>query len=186
MVRESGPPRWHYSSLARRTQTWCIICQVALFAPGRPSFAGRDRNRRKCRRMPRYVALIDGAAGAYGVLFPDLPGCTAMGWTMDDALDNAGEALRDWAEVTEEGGGKIPRPRNQESLRRDSEVKRALAGGASLATIPLVRETGKPVKANLSIDSGVLAALDEEAERRNLTRPGFVEMLARTMLTKVA
>jgi hypothetical protein len=52
--------------------------------------------------------------------------------------------------------------------------------------VPLVRETGKPVKANLSIDSGVLAALDEEAERRKLTRSAFVEMIARRMLTEMA
>jgi predicted RNase H-like HicB family nuclease len=130
--------------------------------------------------------LIDGKAGAYGVVFPDLSGCTAMGKTMDEALANAAEALRDWAEITEEGGGKIPRPRSLEALRRDAEVRTALVGGAGLATIPLVRETGRPVKANLSIDSGVLAAMDEEAQRRNLTRSAFVEMLARTLLTKVA
>jgi predicted RNase H-like HicB family nuclease len=136
--------------------------------------------------MSRYIALIDGKAGAYGVVFPDLTGCTAMGSTMDAALANAAAALRDWVEVTEENGGTVPRPRSLETLRRDSEVKSALASGAGLATVPLVRETGKPVKANLSIDSGVLAAMDEEAERRHLTRSAFVEMLARTMLTKVA
>ncbi len=136
--------------------------------------------------MSRYIALIDGKAGAYGVVFPDLPGCTAMGRTMDEALSNAAHALRDWVDVTEEGGAKVPRPRSLEALRRDVEVKAALAAGAGFAVVPLVRETGKPVKANLSIDSGVLAAMDEEAERRNLTRSAFVEMLARTMLTKVA
>lgn len=136
--------------------------------------------------MARYVALIDGKAGAYGVVFPDLPGCTAMGRTMDEAIANAAEALRDWVEVTQESGGKVPRPRPLEALRRDPEVKEALAAGAGLAAVALVRETGKPVKANLSIDAGVLAAMDEEAQRRNLTRSAFVEMLARTMLTKVA
>ena len=39
-----------------------------------------------------------------------------------------------------------------------------------LASVPLVRESGKPVKANLSIDSGVLAVLDEEARARDLTQ----------------
>lgn len=136
--------------------------------------------------MARYIALVDGKASAYGVVFPDLSGCVAMGKTMDEALGNAAETLRDWVELTEESGGKIPRPRALEALRRDPEVKAALASGAGIAMIPLVRETGKPVKANLSIDSGVLAATDEEAGRRNLTRSAFVEMLARTMLTKVA
>ncbi|HEX3652042.1 MAG TPA: type II toxin-antitoxin system HicB family antitoxin [Rhizomicrobium sp.] len=136
--------------------------------------------------MSRYIALIDGKAGAYGVVFPDLPGCTAMGKTMDEALANAADALRDWAEITEESRAKIPQPRSLEVLRRDPQLKRALAEGAGLVTVPLVRETGRPVKANLSIDSGVLAAMDEEARRRNLTRSAFVELLARTMLTKVA
>ncbi len=136
--------------------------------------------------MSRYIALIDGKAGAYGVVFPDLGGGTAMGSSMEEALANAAEALRDWVEVTEENGGAVPRPRSLETLRRAREVKSALASGASLATVPLIRETGKPVKANLSIDSGVLAAMDEEAERRHLTRSAFVEMLARTMLSKVA
>jgi len=136
--------------------------------------------------MARYIALIDGKAGNYGVVFPDLPGCTAMGKTMDEALANAADALRDWADVTEENGGKIPRPGALEILRRDAEVKRALASGAGLATVPLVRETGKPVKANLSIDSGVLAALDAEAQRRKLTRSALIELLARETLTKVA
>jgi predicted RNase H-like HicB family nuclease len=136
--------------------------------------------------MSRYIALIDGEAGAYGVVFPDLPGCTAMGRTMDEALFNAANALRDWADVTEEEGRKIPRARSLEVLRKDVEVREALSEGAGLAAVPLVRETGKPVKANLSIDSGVLAAMDEEAKRRNLTRSAFVEMLARTVLIKVA
>lgn len=136
--------------------------------------------------MSRYIVLIDGKAGAYGVVFPDLPGCTAMGMTMDEALANAAEALRDWIEVAEEGGTKIPPPRGLETLRKDREVKAVLADGASFAAVPLVRETGKPVKANLSIDSGVLAAVDAEASRRKLTRSAFVELMAKTMLTKVA
>ena len=133
----------------------------------------------------RYVALIDGKAGAYGVSFPDLPGCVAMGKTVDEAMGNAAEALRDWVEVTEEAGGKVPAPRAAEALRREREVKQALAAGAQLASVPLVRETGKPVKANLSLDAGVLSALDEEAGRRKLTRSALIELMAREMLVKV-
>jgi predicted RNase H-like HicB family nuclease len=136
--------------------------------------------------MARYITLLDGKAGAYGAVFPDLPGCTAMGKSVDEALSHAADSLRDWVAATEQAGRRVPRPRSLEALRRDPDVKLALAEGAGLATVPLVRETGKPVKANLSIDSGVLAAMDEVAKRRNLTRSAFVEMLARTMLTKVA
>jgi predicted RNase H-like HicB family nuclease len=94
--------------------------------------------------MARYIALIDGKAGAYGVVFPDLPGCTAMGKTVEEALANAAEALRDWFEVTEENGETPPAPRRVEKLRRDADVAQALAEGGTLAAVPLVRETGKP------------------------------------------
>ena len=133
----------------------------------------------------RYVALIDGKAGAYGVSFPDLPGCAAMGKSIDDAMNNAAASLRDWVEVAEESGAKVPAPRAAEAVRRDREVKEALTTGAQLASVPLVRETGKPVKANLSLDSGVLAALDREADRRNLTRSALIELMAREMLVRI-
>ena len=48
-------------------------------------------------RKIRYSALIDGEPGAYGVSFPDLPGIAAMGYTRDEAVRNAAEALRDCA-----------------------------------------------------------------------------------------
>ena len=36
----------------------------------------------------RYVALVDGKKGAYGVVVPDLPGCTSAGKTVDAAYHN--------------------------------------------------------------------------------------------------
>ena len=41
--------------------------------------------------MLRYPALLDGEEGAYGVVFPDLPGCVAMGHTVSEALLHAEE-----------------------------------------------------------------------------------------------
>jgi predicted RNase H-like HicB family nuclease len=130
----------------------------------------------------RYAVLIDGKAGAYGVVFPDLPGCVAMGETIDKALANSADVLRDWFELSEQHGETVPTPSRVETLRRDPEVAAALADGAVLAAVPLIRETGRPVKANLSIDSGVLAALDDEAKARDLSRSGMVELMVKTML----
>lgn len=130
----------------------------------------------------RYTVLIDGKAGAYGVVVPDLPGCHAMGKSVEAALAHAQDAMRDWIELTEEEGRSIPAPRPIEKLRRDPDVIEALAEGAVIASVPLIRESGRPVKANLSIDSGVLAALDEEAKARDLTRSGMVELMVKTML----
>lgn len=133
----------------------------------------------------RYTVLLDGKASAYGVVFPDIPGCVAMGKTINEALAHAADVLRDWFEVAEEYGESVPPPRPLEKLRRDPEVVAALAEGATLASVPLIRETGRPVKANLSLDSGVLAAIDAAAARHKLTRSGMVELMAKTTLPRL-
>ena len=43
--------------------------------------------------MSRYVALLDGHAGAYGVVVPDLPGCSSGGATIEEAVANTQEAV---------------------------------------------------------------------------------------------
>ncbi len=125
-----------------------------------------------------YTALIDGEPGAYGVSFPDLPGCVAMGATIDEAVTLASEALSQWVELTGAQGGEIPDPRSPDQLVIDDEVREALAEGAILTRVPLVRSLGRPVKANLSLDSGVLAAIDATASKLGLTRSALVEKIA--------
>ena len=129
--------------------------------------------------MPRYVALIDGKPGAYGVTVPDLPGCTSGAGTTDEALRRAIEAVRLWAEDAIADGEKLPKPRSADALRRDPEVAAALAHGAALAIVPLVLDSGRAAKANLSLDSGLLAAIDEAAAARGLTRSAFLASAAR-------
>jgi predicted RNase H-like HicB family nuclease len=127
----------------------------------------------------RYLVLIDGKPGAYGIVVPDLPGCTSGAATTDEALRNAAEAIRLWAEDALADGEKIPKPRSAEQLRKDKDVARALAEGAALAVVPLVIDSGRPAKANLSLDSGLLSAIDEAATARGLTRSSFLATAAR-------
>jgi predicted RNase H-like HicB family nuclease len=129
--------------------------------------------------MARYVALVDGETGAYGVTIPDLPGCTSGGGTTDEALRNAVVAVRLWAEDAIADGEELPVPRSAETLRADPEVAEAIAEGAALAIVPLRLDAGRPAKANLSIDAGLLAAIDEAAQARGLTRSAFLASAAR-------
>ena len=66
--------------------------------------------------MARYVALVDGKPGAFGVVIPDLPGCTSGGPTVDGALRSAVEAITLWAEDARADGEKIPKPRTAEKI----------------------------------------------------------------------
>ena len=64
----------------------------------------------------KYPALIDGEAGACGVVFPDLPGCVAMGTSIDEALRNAQEALGDWIDSMVETQQPIDAPSAVEDI----------------------------------------------------------------------
>jgi predicted RNase H-like HicB family nuclease len=129
--------------------------------------------------MPRYVALVDGSPGAYGVVVPDLPGCTSGGKTIDEALQNAVEAVRLWAEDAIADGEALPTARDAETLRANSEIAQEIRDGAVLAYVPLILESGRPAKANLSLDAGLLSAIDEAAAARGLTRSAFLVSAAR-------
>ena len=129
--------------------------------------------------MSRYVALIDGTAGAYGVVFPDAPGCTAMAATQDDAIVDAADALAEWVADEIADGRTAPEPRSAESLLTDHDVRQAIAMGAVLASVPLILETGRLARANISLDAGLLADIDEAARRRGVTRSAFLATAAR-------
>ena len=65
--------------------------------------------------MTRYVALVDGKGGSYGVTVPDLPGCTSAAATTDEVLRRATDAVRLWAE---DAPGSAPRTLRPANLRR--------------------------------------------------------------------
>ncbi len=127
----------------------------------------------------RYVALLDGKSGGYGVVVPDLPGCTAMGRTLSEAMRNAVAAVTAWAEDARADGERLPPPRTAEAVRADPDVAAAVAEGAAIMIVPLILDSGRPAKANLSLDAGLLQAIDEAAAARGLTRSAFIASAAR-------
>ncbi|MCY4613445.1 MAG: type II toxin-antitoxin system HicB family antitoxin [Nitrospira sp.] len=117
----------------------------------------------------RYPAVIDGKKGAYGVTFPDLPGIVAMGKTLDEALVNAEEALRDYVVEMEKDGETITPPSALEQVKTPA--------GCLLVSVPLLRLSGRSVRANMLLDEGVAAFIDSEARRRGMTRTSYVEWM---------
>jgi len=131
----------------------------------------------------RYVVIVDGEPGALGLWVPDMPGCTSMGETLDVLLQNAQEALRMWAEDARADEEPLPIPRSFEEIAKEREVAEALKHGAALAIVPLLIETGRSVKANLSMDAWLLAAIDDAAAARGLTRSAFLSSAAREKIS---
>ena len=111
--------------------------------------------------MKHYFAVIHkGEDSAYGVVFPDLPGCLSAGDTYDGAIQNAAEALRRYAEST---NGDMPEPRSFEELIADKNVRKK-SGNAAFVGIPLLIEEGQTVRINITMDAGVFHAIDQSAQ----------------------
>ena len=51
--------------------------------------------------------------------------------------------------------------------------------GAALAIAPLLIDAGRPAKTNLSLEAGLLAAIDDAAAAHGLTRSAFLAGAAR-------
>jgi len=123
--------------------------------------------------MKHFIAVVHkDDRSAYGVHFPDAPGCFSAADTLDDLLPNAVEALTLYFEDQTP-----PEPRPIEAIR--SESKEDIAEGAFLMAIPLVTTRHRQVRANISMDKGTLDAIDAAAALRGLTRSAFLAEAAR-------
>lgn len=120
--------------------------------------------------MRHFIGLVHkDEDSAYGIHFPDIPGCISAADDLDGLAAAASEALALWFEDEA-----MVEPRSMEALRQDPQVAAALGDGAFLLAVPLIRLTGRTVKANLTMDAGLLQAIDAAARQRGMTRSAFI------------
>jgi predicted RNase H-like HicB family nuclease len=132
----------------------------------------------------RYVAFVHKEPDSiYGVSFPDFPGCISAGETLDLALANASEALQGHVQMMEADGETVPLPRSLEAIQVDPTLVEEREG-AVLSAVHLIRDLGSTTRINLSLDLGLLKAIDEEARARKQTRSAFLASAARRELVE--
>jgi predicted RNase H-like HicB family nuclease len=125
--------------------------------------------------MTHYFAVVHQEGdSAYGVHFPDVPGCFAAADDQDDLAREAASALA--LHLEDEIA---PTSRSISEIRNDKAVLADVADGAFLLAVPLVQISGRTVKANITMDAGLLGAVDEAAKRLGLTRSAFLADVAR-------
>jgi predicted RNase H-like HicB family nuclease/predicted RNA binding protein YcfA (HicA-like mRNA interferase family) len=125
--------------------------------------------------MSHYIAIVHkDEDSAFGISFPDLPGCFSAADTADEILPNAMEALELWSE----GMAQMPAPSPLDTFRGNSEIAADLAAGAFLISVPFIRNLGKTARVNITLDKGLLDAIDSEAERRKMTRSALLAQAA--------
>jgi predicted RNase H-like HicB family nuclease len=125
--------------------------------------------------MRYYFAVVHkDEDSAYGVHFPDVSGCFSAADDVEDLVSNASEALSLYAEDVE-----LSPPRSIDELHRDPDVAADLATGAFSIAVPLIENDAHVVRANITMESGMLKAIDAEAKARGLTHSAFLAQAAR-------
>lgn len=126
----------------------------------------------------RYVSFIHRDEAGYGVSFPDFPGCVSVGDTVDEAVRHGSEALAFHVEGLAEDGEPIPAPRSIDAIKTAPDLAE-WRRGADFVLIPLLLNRGSSRRVNISLDRGLLEAIDDEAKQRRMTRSAFLATAAR-------
>ena len=108
---------------------------------------------------------------AFGVVVPDLPGCYSAGDTLDEAVDNAKEAIELWLETVIDDGGSVPQPRSITEHQANPEF-----AGWVWAVVPvdLAALSDKVERVNITLPSRVLCRIDAAAKAAGESRSGFI------------
>ena len=131
--------------------------------------------------MRHYLAMIKMEPNLIYVLnFPDLPGCLATANDWNEIPAKAQAAMDAYFSETP-----LIEPRPLNKLHGLSEVRAAVMRGAALMLVPYIASDGTQVRANISLDRGLLRAIDETAKARQMTRSAFLGSLARREITGV-
>ncbi len=110
---------------------------------------------------------------AFGVSFPDLAGCFSAADTLEGVVREATDAVS----LYFENNDRVIEPSSIEVIRE--LAKEDLANGAFLILVPHIPANNTPTRINISLDSGILAAIDTAASARKLTRSAFLAQAAR-------
>ena len=113
---------------------------------------------------------------SWGVVVPDLPGCfSAADSGIDEAIENAKEAIELWIEVALEKGMEVPKP----SLITDLQKKKEFKGWIwAVAEIDPALLSDEIERINITLPKRVLSRLDAKAKKAGETRSGFIAHLA--------
>jgi predicted RNase H-like HicB family nuclease/metal-responsive CopG/Arc/MetJ family transcriptional regulator len=113
---------------------------------------------------------------AFGITFPDAPGCFSAADKEVDLLTNAQDALSLYVE-----GETVPLTRTIAELLQDDQVAREIAAGAFILAVPLI-ESRRKARYNLMLDEELVASVDRIAKVSGVSRSEFVAQAVQSQL----
>lgn len=113
--------------------------------------------------MTFYIAIIHkDPDSSFGVSFPDFPGCVTAGDTLEEAKNNAIEALSFHIEGMIEDGEVIPAPTTLDEINANPNFGDGAAILIEAATVDPV------VRVNISLKQTELDAIDRAAKKSGI------------------
>jgi predicted RNase H-like HicB family nuclease len=111
----------------------------------------------------------------YGVTVPDLPGCFSSGVTIEEALENAQEAILTHVEGLLMDNEVIPNSSSIEELKRSVNSNKVTWG---LVNVDLGKLSNEVKRINVTIPENILSKIDTFAQREGETRSGLLATAA--------
>ena len=107
----------------------------------------------------------------YGVTVPDLPGCFSAGETIEEAIENAKEAILCHLEGLQIDNEDIPLPNSIEKHQNNNDYTN---GTWVLIKIDMTEFQGRAKRVNVTIPEKLLYKIDSYAKKEGDTRSGLL------------
>lgn len=130
------------------------------------------------------IAIEPGTdTDAFGVVVPDLPGCFSAGDTVEDAFENAVEAIEAYCETMAEKGQDLVAPKGLAEWQKDAEYKGWTWG---IVEVPVEKLFGPAEKINITVPAVTLRRIDTYAVGHGESRSGFLVRAAEEAMRRSA
>ena len=149
--------RGSHHKLRKGDGSWIVPHPKKDLPKGTARHIARDSGLDGEGMMKTFIAVVHkDPDSAYGISFPDVPGCFSAAGAFDRVIPNAVEALSLYFEDRP-----MTEPRGLDAVR--AEAAGDIAEGAALIAVPLVVTTRTSARVNISVDKGTLQAIDAAA-----------------------
>lgn len=134
--------------------------------------------------MQFILAIEPGTSNtSFGVVVPDLPGCFSAGDTLDEAIQNAQEAIALHCSTLIEDGLDLP-PVQTIAQHQANQADPEYAGWiGAVVDVPVEKYLGPAEKINITLPSILLGRIDAYARAHGATRSGFLADAARRAMS---
>ena len=130
--------------------------------------------------MKYAIAIEPGTAtAAFGVAVPDLPGCFSAGDSVEEAYDNAVEAIEGFCELLAKDGKDLPARKSLSQWQADPEFAGWVWG---MVDADVEKFFGPAEKINITVPPVTLREIDRFAGQQGLTRSAFLVRAAEVMM----